>query len=67
MSIKSDKWIKKMVKNHGMIKPFSINQYNNSCISYGISSYGYDIRVSDEYIIFTYVNFISSLFIGNNK
>ena len=56
MSIKSDKWIKKMVKNHGMIKPFSINKYNNSCISYGISSYGYDIRVSDEYKIFTNVN-----------
>ena len=39
-----------------MLKPFSVNKYNNSCISYGISSYGYDIRVSDEYKIFTNVN-----------
>ena len=56
MSIKSDKWIKKMAKKHNMIKPFSAEQYNKSCISYGLSSYGYDIRVSDEYKIFTNVN-----------
>ena len=56
MSIKSDKWIKEMVRKHEMIKPFTIEQYNKSSISYGISSYGYDIRVSDEYKIFTNVN-----------
>ena len=56
MSIKSDRWIKKMVQEHDMIKPFSTEQYKKSSISYGISSYGYDIRVSDEYKIFTNVN-----------
>ena len=56
MSIKSDKWIKKMSLNTDMIKPFIDEQIKNSLISYGLSSYGYDIRVSNEYKIFTNVN-----------
>ena len=56
MSIKSDKWIKKMSMQNDMIKPFESNQMDKSLISYGLSSYGYDIRVSDEYKIFTNVN-----------
>ena len=56
MSIKSDRWIKKMSLNNGMIKPFEVKQVRNGKISFGLSSYGYDIRVSDEYKIFTNVN-----------
>ena len=56
MAIKSDKWIKKMSLDNGMIEPFELKQVRNCKISYGLSSYGYDIRVSDEYKIFTNVN-----------
>ena len=56
MAIKSDKWIKKMSFENDMIKPFEEKQVDKSLISYGLSSYGYDIRVSDEYKIFTNVN-----------
>ena len=56
MSIKSDRWIKKMSKEKGMIEPFSDSLIKKGEISYGLSSYGYDIRVSDEYKIFTNVN-----------
>ena len=56
MSIKADKWIKKMSKEKKMIEPFTDNQINGTSISYGLSSYGYDIRVSNEYKIFTNVN-----------
>ena len=56
MSIKSDKWIEKMSKSHEMITPYEEKQVRNGKISYGVSSYGYDIRVSDEYKIFTNVN-----------
>ena len=56
MAIKSDKWIKKMSVQCDMIKPFEEKQIDKSLISYGLSSYGYDIRVSDEYKIFTNVN-----------
>tara|TARA_B100001094_G_scaffold58932_1_gene54435 strand:- start:208 stop:765 length:558 start_codon:yes stop_codon:yes gene_type:complete len=56
MAIKSDKWIKKMSYKNDMIKPFEDKQVDKSLISYGLSSYGYDIRVSDEYKIFTNVN-----------
>ena len=56
MSIKSDKWIKKMSKDCAMISPFLDNQVKDGSISFGLSSYGYDIRVSDEYKIFTNVN-----------
>ena len=56
MSIKSDKWIKKMSLENGMISPFEDKQVSSQKISYGLSSYGYDIRVTDEYKIFTNVN-----------
>ena len=56
MSIKSDKWIRKMSLNKEMITPFEDNNIRKGTISYGLSSYGYDIRVSDEYKIFTNVN-----------
>ena len=56
MSIKSDKWIKEMSKNSRMIEPFSDSYISKGEISYGLSSYGYDIRVSNEYKIFTNVN-----------
>ena len=56
MSIKSDKWIKKMSITESMIKPFVENNIRKDVISYGLSSYGYDIRVSDEYKIFTNIN-----------
>ena len=53
MSIKSDKWIKNMSINNGMIEPFVDKQTTQGAISYGVSSYGYDIRVSDEFKVFT--------------
>ena len=56
MAIKSDKWIEKMSKSNSMITPFEEKQVRDGKISYGVSSYGYDIRVSDEYKIFTNVN-----------
>ena len=56
MSIKSDKWIRKMSLEHNMISPFEDKQVSESKVSYGLSSYGYDIRVTDEYKIFTNVN-----------
>ena len=56
MSIKSDIWIEKMSRKHGMIEPFEAVQVRNGLISYGLSSFGYDIRVSDEYKIFTNIN-----------
>ncbi|MEE2858587.1 MAG: dCTP deaminase, partial [Candidatus Neomarinimicrobiota bacterium] len=56
MAIKSDRWIKDMSMNHGMIDPFEDNIVRGGKISYGLSSYGYDIRVADEYKIFTNVN-----------
>jgi len=56
MPIKSDKWIKRMAKEHQMIVPFSERQIKKGIISYGLSSYGYDIRVADEFKVFTNVN-----------
>jgi dCTP deaminase len=56
MSIKSDKWIKRMAVEHQMIVPFEERQIRSGVISYGLSSYGYDIRVADEFKIFTNVN-----------
>jgi dCTP deaminase len=56
MAIKSDKWIREQATKHGMIAPFSEKQVKDGCISYGLSSYGYDLRVSDEFKIFTNVN-----------
>ena len=55
MSVLSDKWIKKMALN-GMISPFEKKQVRQGKISYGLSSFGYDARVSDEFKIFTDVN-----------
>lgn len=56
MSIQSDRWIREQAVKHGMIEPFSEKQVASSVISYGLSSYGYDLRVSDEFKIFTNVN-----------
>jgi dCTP deaminase len=56
MTVLSDKWIKKMSKEQGMISPFEDKQHKNNVISYGLSSYGYDARVSNEFKIFTNVN-----------
>jgi dCTP deaminase len=56
MTIKADRWIKKMAREHGMIEPFVESQVRGSAISYGVSSYGYDIRVADEFKIFTNIN-----------
>jgi dCTP deaminase len=56
MSVLSDKWIKKMVKEKAMIKPFVAKQIRKGKISFGLSSYGYDARVSNEFKIFTNVN-----------
>src|SRR3984885_14075741 len=56
MSIKSDKWIRTQAQENKMIEPFSEKQVREGVISYGLSSYGYDLRVSDEFKIFTNVN-----------
>jgi dCTP deaminase len=55
MGLQPDHWIRKMAREHGMIEPFADNQVRNGVISYGVSSYGYDIRVADEFKIFTNV------------
>lgn len=55
MGLKADYWIRKMALEHGMIEPFVDHQKRDGVISYGLSSYGYDIRVADEYKIFTNV------------
>tara|TARA_B100001123_G_C15046743_1_gene921866 strand:- start:279 stop:833 length:555 start_codon:yes stop_codon:yes gene_type:complete len=56
MTVQSDKWIKKMAKEYAMISPFKEKQVRGNKISYGVSSYGYDARVSNEFKIFTNVN-----------
>src|SRR5438067_13606794 len=60
MSIKSDKWIRRMAEGQGMIEPFSPRQVRESegrkIISWGTSSYGYDIRCADEWKVFTNIN-----------
>lgn len=55
MGIKPDHWIRKMALEHKMIEPFADRQVRTGVVSYGVSSYGYDIRVADEYKIFTNV------------
>jgi dCTP deaminase len=55
MGLKPDHWIRKMALEHRMIEPFVENQVRQSVISYGVSSYGYDMRVADEFKIFTNV------------
>ena len=56
MTIMSDKWIAKMAKEKEMISPFEDKQVRGDKISFGVSSYGYDARVSEEFKIFTNVN-----------
>jgi dCTP deaminase len=53
MSIKSDRWIRRMAQTQRMIEPFAENQVRDGVISYGLSSYGYDMRVAPEFRIFT--------------
>lgn len=55
MTIKSDRWIKQMALEQGMIEPFTEKQVRQGVISYGLSSYGYDMRVSREFKVFTNV------------
>ena len=55
MPIKSDRWIRQMAREHKMIDPFVESQVRDGVISYGLSSYGYDLRVADEFRIFTNV------------
>ena len=56
MSVLSDKWIRKMSTEEGMISPFEEKQIRGDSISYGLSSFGYDARVSNEFKIFTDVD-----------
>ena len=60
MTIKSDKWIKEMALNHNMIEPFQADQVKSNdsgkIVSYGTSSYGYDVRCADEFKVFTNIN-----------
>ncbi len=60
MSIKSDQWIRRMAEQHKMIEPFESEQvrtnHTGKVVSYGTSSYGYDVRCSDEFKIFTNIN-----------
>ncbi len=56
MSIKADSWIRRKAQEEGMIEPFVDGQVRQDVISYGLSSYGYDIRVSNEFKIFTNVH-----------
>ena len=55
MALKSDRWIRKMALEHDMINPFAEKQMREGVVSFGVSSYGYDLRVSDEFKIFTNV------------
>jgi len=56
MSIMPDHWIRDQAVNHGMIEPYVEAQRRQGVISYGVSSYGYDARVADEFKIFTNVD-----------
>jgi dCTP deaminase len=60
MSIKSDKWIRRMAQQHGMIEPFEPGQVRQvdgrKIVSYGTSSYGYDIRCAPEFKVFTNIH-----------
>lgn len=56
MGLKPDHWIRKMAQEHSMIEPFVESQKRDGVISYGVSSYGYDMRVADEFKIFTNVH-----------
>ncbi len=60
MTVKSDKWIRRMAEEKGMIEPFEANQIKQNgsdrIISYGTSSYGYDVRCANEFRVFTNIN-----------
>ena len=60
MALQSDRWIRQMAKTHGMIEPFVEGQVRHvdgeKIISYGLSSYGYDLRVAREFKVFTNIN-----------
>ena len=56
MGLKSDKWIREQSLNNEMITPFCEGLVGEGVVSYGLSSYGYDIRVTDEFKIFTNIN-----------
>ena len=61
MSIKSDRWIRKMAEEHGMIEPYEpgqvrFNDAGERLVSYGTSSYGYDVRCAPEFKVFTNVH-----------
>src|SRR6476620_1055621 len=61
MTIKSDKWIRRMAEQQGMIEPFEPGQVKQNSsggriVSYGTSSYGYDVRCANEFKIFTNIN-----------
>ena len=55
VTIKSDRWIRRMAQEHGMIEPFIDSQVRDGVISYGNSSYGYDMRIANEFKVFTNV------------
>ncbi|MBA4072301.1 MAG: dCTP deaminase, partial [Gemmatimonas sp.] len=55
MTIQNDAWITEMAQKHGMIEPFENSQVRSGVISYGVSAYGYDMRVAREFKIFTNV------------
>ena len=56
MSIRPDRWITRMALEHRMIEPFEEHQVRENVVSYGVSSYGYDIRVANEFKVFTNIN-----------
>ena len=56
MAIKSDRWIRRMAQQHRMIEPFEDRQVRAGVISYGVSSYGYDVRIARDFKIFTNIN-----------
>jgi dCTP deaminase len=56
MAVKSDRWIRRMALEQRMIEPFCEKQVREGVVSYGLSSYGYDVRIADEFKIFTNIN-----------
>jgi dCTP deaminase len=56
MTVKSDRWIRRMALEHRLIEPFTDQQVRQGVISYGLSSYGYDVRIADDFKIFTNIN-----------
>ena len=56
MALKADRWIRRMAREQGLIEPFCDEQVREGVISYGLSSYGYDVRIADEFKVFTNVH-----------